>query len=329
MAAVRSRRGGSRLLPAALAAVAVFLVMRFTSSTQCQLEHATAVGGGSRSSAWPLGSSWFPGSQPLPSMTQRCGDKVDEERFKAYTAYHPSIHGWMADQHPGVLKALTELQHEKCIVGSVGEIGTHHGRFFFALAATAAPDEKLLAIDLYEDQGKNIDASGGTDTSKRTEFKKHAHALGWPEGAITILSADSTTLTPANYTTHGFPAFRLFSVDGGHAYETTLSDMELAARIMHKGGIVIVDDFVNNAWLGVLDGVVTFTRTTKTGYVPFLWTCTKIYFCHRSHHEMYLDFVRTKYDCTSSSSLRPPSYSIGGVQLCVVDPKQCTWSGLQ
>lgn len=51
-------------------------------------------------------------------------------------------------------------------------------RFFFALASTSLPNERLLAIDLYEDQGSNKDGSGGTDATKRSS-EQGASSASW------------------------------------------------------------------------------------------------------------------------------------------------------
>jgi hypothetical protein len=57
-----------------------------------------------------------------------------------------------------------------------GEIGIHHGRLFFALAQTVAARERLVALDIFEWQQMNIDASGAGD--KRV-FLDHAKRLGF------------------------------------------------------------------------------------------------------------------------------------------------------
>lgn len=48
-------------------------------------------------------------------------------------------------------------------------------------------------------------------------------------------------------------------------------------------------------WLGVMDAVVTFLRTTQTQFVPFLWTCTKV--CPR-HAPVYVAAKGTASNCS-------------------------------
>ena len=37
--------------------------------------------------------------------------------------------------------------------------------------------------------------------------------------------------------------FRMFSIDGGHTEEITLSDMVLVQKVLCEGGVIIVDDW--------------------------------------------------------------------------------------
>ena len=46
---------------------------------------------------------------------------------------------------------------------------------------------------------------------------------------------------------------RLFSVDGGHTAELARHDMLTADGAIGEQGIIILDDFFNEAWPGVLD----------------------------------------------------------------------------
>ena len=73
------------------------------------------------------------------------------------------VEGWLSQ---GIEEPLTEVdrfQREAGILGSVMEIGVHQGKFFIPLALLKRPEEYALGIDLFEDQGKNIDGSGKGD----------------------------------------------------------------------------------------------------------------------------------------------------------------------
>jgi len=65
---------------------------------------------------------------------------------------------------------------------------------------------------------------------------------------VQLLAANSLSLTAANFSAMGLPAFRMLSVDGGHSMDTTMHDLMLAACLMVDGGIAILDDYGNPAW---------------------------------------------------------------------------------
>lgn len=73
-----------------------------------------------------------------------------------------------------------------------------------------------------------------------TVFKDHAKQLGYKEDELVILAQDSTLLDPQFFLNLNLPAFRLFSVDGGHSFNTTMSDMALATCLLHEKGVIVV-----------------------------------------------------------------------------------------
>jgi hypothetical protein len=48
------------------------------------------------------------------------------------------------------------------ILGTVGEIGVHHGKFLMPIVGYALQEEPAVAVDLFEDQAQNFDGSGET-----------------------------------------------------------------------------------------------------------------------------------------------------------------------
>ena len=56
----------------------------------------------------------------------------------------------------------------------------------------------------------------------------------------------------------------MISIDGGHTAEHTISDLRLAAEIVHPLGAVFVDDILNPNWPGVIEGVVLYLNERPT-----------------------------------------------------------------
>ena len=73
--------------------------------------------------------------------------------------------------------------------------------------------------------------------------------------SIQIIEGLSTEITLADD-----QRFRFAHVDGGHSYETALSDLELCAGHMIAGGIIAVDDYENYAWPEVTPAVNEFLK---------------------------------------------------------------------
>ena len=95
---------------------------------------------------------------------------------KQFAQKHDSIvFGYMQDMAAFSVAVLSVQQLKLGIKGAVGEIGVHHGLFFFALAAAARPCEPLIAIDVFGDQQKNVDSSGNGNYNI---FRSHAQRFG-------------------------------------------------------------------------------------------------------------------------------------------------------
>ena len=159
--------------------------------------------------------------------------------------------GWMSAFSAYAVAALSEVQRGLYVSGGVGEIGVHHGLFFLALAHTAGKHERLFACDVFQDQHLNVDSSGHGD---RSIFEQNLKTFGVDPGTASIFQGESASLTPGKLRDWGVAPFRLLSIDGGHNAPTVLSDLLLAEAVIVRGGIVVLDDFNNDDWLGVREG---------------------------------------------------------------------------
>eukprot|EP00887_Chlorella_sp_A99_P006815 scaffold2.g6815.t1 len=259
-----------------------------------------------------------------------------------YLERMPDIGGWVVPLQLTAVRTIEAVQRNHCVVGSVGEIGVHHGKFLLLMAALSRPGEQKVAIDVFSQQDLNIDQSGGAQTDKRSYFELHAKKLGWdPEKDIKIIDADSASLTPYGLAKHGVQAFRMLSVDGSHMYQasglsccfsselprdlthaliTVLKDMQLATCSIHDGGVFMVNDFVNSDWVGVMEAVADFVRR-RPFMAPFLWACNKLYFSHAAWHGVYLSAVRANpcLQCTMDreNMPHPSKYMLGRWPVCI------------
>ena len=196
------------------------------------------------------------------------------------------VEGWLSQ---GIAEPLTEVdrfQREAGILGSVMEIGVHQGKFFIPLALLKRPEEYALGIDLFEDQGKNIDGSGKGDFGAvSANLEKHVQE----RSRVELLRRDSLSLTPLDKVEFlkKYGPFRIVSIDGGHTPFHTVNDLLFVQDILQSGGIVILDDYYNLHWPGVHEGVARFFLQNTPKIRIFCYTQNKLFLTDLSHYRRY------------------------------------------
>ncbi|CAF4141278.1 unnamed protein product, partial [Rotaria magnacalcarata] len=166
------------------------------------------------------------------------------------------------------------FQYEKIhVIGVIGEIGVHHGKFTCYLFLLRRSKKQILfAVDVFEQQYLNKDKSGrGSLTVFRGNLRDYANLH---EKDVTIYAGSSLDLNPKFSNNNvaiswwknevvGHQGLQLVSVDGGHTALLTYSDVCLVSNGMLDGGVVLVDDIVHPGWMGVRDGVGRFLDETS------------------------------------------------------------------
>jgi hypothetical protein len=90
----------------------------------------------------------------------------------------------------------------------------------------------------------------------RGRFEANLAARGAGKN-VEIIAASSLDLDAMGFVAAG-KRFRIFSIDGGHTAEVTCNDLEVAERTIVDSGVVILDDLLNPAWLGVITGLFDY-----------------------------------------------------------------------
>jgi hypothetical protein len=177
------------------------------------------------------------------------------DRLKRYlSSGHGQVSGWLERAALEVIPVLLQRQQAMGIWGSACEIGVHHGRLLILLQLLTSG--KSVGWDLFERQDENVDKSGKGDREQAlSNFKTHGD-----ENRISLIQANSLSLTAADVieACGGKPC--VFSVDGGHTAEITESDLRLAASSLSDGGLVILDDCFNEAWPAVAEGALPLLK---------------------------------------------------------------------
>lgn len=202
------------------------------------------------------------------------------------------VNGWFERNDAELYLRILTLQAEMGIKGGTAEIGVHHGRSFMPLCFALRGDEKAMCIDLFEDQSQNVDASGQGD---RAVFEANLNAFRVDRSRLVIHSGSSLEVTPGQIT-DAVGKVRFFSVDGGHWHDIVISDLDLAAASLADGGVIALDDFLNQAWPDVSYGFFDWYREKGADFAPIAIGTAKLYLAHRRHAPKYLERLMASPD---------------------------------
>jgi hypothetical protein len=226
-----------------------------------------------------------------------------------------SVEGWLDPFSARVIARISQFQRLHGIGGSSGEIGVHHGKLWFILHLTAAPDEHCFAIDLFSEQERNVDGSGRGNLERfEANLRRHSREAGnvhiWQTSSLDVSAIDLV---------HRIGRTRLFSIDGGHSAECTINDLLIADGASMATGVVVLDDYFNPHWPGVSCGAADYFARADATLRPFAITPNKIFLARPAHHEFYRAELSRLYGSTEffdkSSSMFGHTVDIYGVAL--------------
>lgn len=208
--------------------------------------------------------------------------------FNYYFSHIDDVDGWLDKTTAIISNGLMQHQSAVGLTGPVCGIGVHHGKYFVALACGLRPNEKGIAIDLFENRRESI---GHSSLSDRDIFDRNvAHFLYPP--SITVISADSTGLSADDISRHG--AVRFFSVNGRHTEAVTSSNLHLAERSIATGGIVALDGILHQGWTSVISGYVRY-RQAGGRLRAFALVPNKLLLTDEDSAASYKNFMRRQF----------------------------------
>ena len=148
---------------------------------------------------------------------------------------YDSVFG-MSSQFAAIIATrVMDRQTRLGISGHMAEIGTFEGRFFIAMALALQPGERGVGIDTFEWPSPKV----------RDKLHDHMARLGVRTGDMTILTANSADLRPADILAPAGDLVRFFHVDGDHNPKALMHDLDLAYAVMHPQGVICLDDMLH------------------------------------------------------------------------------------
>src|SRR5262249_9118662 len=132
--------------------------------------------------------------------------------------------------------------------GHMVEIGPFEGRFFIAMALGLAADEIAVGIDLFD----------WPDAGVRARFLDNCRAGGLEPDQVVAWQVDSAALAPDALRARLNGPARFIHIDGTHACESLKHDLEIAHAVLHKSGIIAIDDMLHPGYPTLVMAVFNF-----------------------------------------------------------------------
>jgi hypothetical protein len=101
-----------------------------------------------------------------------------------------------------------------------------------------------------------------------------------------LIISDTTILSPGDLFSHSPSGFFFISVDAGHDADPVFHDMNLAATVLKRGGVIMLDDGFNSACPGVGEGMFRFL-SVDSRLKPFATGHNKTLFTDAASHSKW------------------------------------------
>lgn len=178
-----------------------------------------------------------------------------------------SIRGWMSQVDHAMFRAVAALQAD--IHGDLLEIGAYEGKSAVVIGGMARPGETVHVCDPFETAAsahagpadQYPDLRETTFLGNYSRFHSHAPVLH---------RCLSSALDFPNGT-----EFRFIHIDGSHAFEDVVADIELSKRLSTRGTVIAFDDYRKPDAPGV--GAAIWSAVAECALLPLVMTGPKLY----------------------------------------------------
>jgi hypothetical protein len=173
---------------------------------------------------------------------------------------HPAIDLYLAQTYERVRGMSSRFAAAICgylirrqsalgIGGDLVEIGTFEGRFFIAMALGLASGEKALGIDRFD----------WPDAGVENRFLANCAAHGIGSDCYSSWRADSRKITVGDLQEKlGNRLVRFVHIDSHHTRECLTAELELVAPVLHRDGIICLDDMLHPGYPTLISAVFEY-----------------------------------------------------------------------
>jgi hypothetical protein len=193
------------------------------------------------------------------------------------------IKGWFSEIDARIFELLLRYQSEVGLVGSVAEIGLHHGKSFILLCSQIQDIEKAYGVDVFKAQHLNLDSSG---LGNKEVLMKNLQKFDCNPEQIVLDGRESEKVMPEDIIL-AVDRIRFFSIDGGHWKSAVSNDLELAKATLRNGGIIALDDYLRSEWPEVTHAFHEWFEMNFENFSIIAIGFNKIYLTHVSWAEKY------------------------------------------
>lgn len=191
------------------------------------------------------------------------------KNFSDVLARSTKTEGWMFPQAAVLFHIFLDRQP----VGerNILEIGVFKGKSAIILAHEAARrDETLILVDI--------------------RIQPEIAAIKQLHPKIEAIETDSFNL-PGVAPVQTAAPFRFIHIDGSHHYSYVMDDLRNSAKLLSRGGIICLDDFLNPSWPEVTVATFDYLAGREHDLVLFLAGFNKGFLCRSIALQSYCELI--------------------------------------
>ena len=188
------------------------------------------------------------------------------------------VKGWFEPNAMLLFDYVNEAQQKHGIEGNIMEIGVYHGRSAVVLGQFLRSDEELHACDTFIGYNE-------VEAFMDQFLDNYQTIVERPVDKVFDVKSEDLGEHIKD------EKYRIWHIDGFHSFEDTFHDMVLGAQHMQKDGIMIVDDFLNQDWLGVGEAVNHFFKVFDE-FAPVAYGYNKLFICREEMYEEYFEWFK-------------------------------------